>query len=162
VYQKAYTLFGGLIELGNAILSRYPINRTEIFPVVGGINPRILIKAEIDAINKELEVYTTHLSLGEESRDNQIDYISKIINDEGDRTILAADLNEQKSEKIKDLAKKTNMKIAPTSATYPSWNTSRTLDYIMTRGFRIGETKAHKEIRLSDHVPITADIYFDE
>jgi len=159
-YFEAYSIFGRVLGLGNAIVSRYPILRSKKFLIKGGMNPRVIGKSIINVKGQEVDVYSTHLSLGERSRHPQLDYLSKVI-ENGNYVILGADLNEQENEKLERLMKKANMEIARTRQTYPSWDSTRTLDYLMTRGFEIKCSRTHNEARFSDHLPITADIYFN-
>lgn len=170
-YFEAYRVFGSMASLGNAIISKYPIIKTESFRLPGGFNPRIVGKAVLDVDGEEVDVYSTHLSLGNGHRDNQLDYLSKIING-SNRTILGADLNEDRISKLEELAKNSNLDIAHTTHTFPSWDPSwidtnifggiKTYDRLMTRGFEVYNSRAHNNEKFSDHFPITADIYFEK
>jgi endonuclease/exonuclease/phosphatase family metal-dependent hydrolase len=101
----------GGIEFGNAVLSRWPIARTETFPLpnVGTDESRCLVFAEIDAPFAKVPFFVTHLNwkLHEgHVRERQIravtDHVMRLAPTDGFPPILVGDFNaEPESDEIR-------------------------------------------------------------
>jgi endonuclease/exonuclease/phosphatase family metal-dependent hydrolase len=80
---------------GPAILSRYPIVTSEVYDLPRcrhRLDPRILLRAEIDAPNGSVQVFSAHTSKGDEC---QLQRVGELVRQHGraGRAILMGDLN---------------------------------------------------------------------
>ncbi|MTI81737.1 MAG: endonuclease [Firmicutes bacterium] len=150
----------GIARYGNAILSRWPILNHRNYSLPGKGEKRGLLKAVIKRQNLDINFYNTHLTLDENSRIEQVQFINSVINQQ-DPTILTGDLNEQIGGKaLKSLQDKfINCFPNDTGAfTYPTASPTEKIDYIFTdKEWRVNWAKVIKS-QASDHLPFLAEV----
>ncbi|RWR01011.1 endonuclease [[Pantoea] beijingensis] len=148
-YGKATELKGG--NYGNAILSKFPIEKTVVFKLPSGsYEPRALMlsKINVPGFDAPLYVYNTHFDWHEEDeiRMSQARFINSIVFDDLDLdkefpnlatgiTILMGDFNSVKEDRvIKEIKKYWNMVEVPGKdvRTWPAGNPGLDLDHIFT------------------------------
>lgn len=153
----AYSL--GVLKLGNAIISRYPVLSTEQFPMHGNLENRVLGKATVYVGKIPIDVFATHLSRDADYRGAQIRYVSKIVSRAKHPAVIAGDFNVANESELRPLLGMPQMAQALTFPTYPSWEPRSRLDVVMAMGLPIKSRGAHIGEKFSDHLPVTAEVY---
>ncbi|WP_212974265.1 endonuclease/exonuclease/phosphatase family protein [Bacillus sp. J14TS2] len=153
-------------QYGNAILSKYPIVDAEniTLPTLDE-EPRGVLKAVLDVDGAFMHILNTHLSLNEETRQQQIKKLIELIVDAKDPVILMGDFNaDADNEGIKSLLAETHLtdclgEIEP-NQTYPADAPTTRLDYIFTKGIQNKQSYVIQQ-EGSDHLPIMTEINFN-
>jgi endonuclease/exonuclease/phosphatase (EEP) superfamily protein YafD len=162
-------------NFGNAVLSRWPIVRTQklILPRRHPANRqmRIATKARLKVGGTAVCVYCVHTEVYLTSRQHRRDQIEAIIQDlalAGQHAIVGGDFNTVRRTSIRRLvayfeemgfvrASKgvgptiKKLRVSPSAA-----------DHIFTRGMRVVAAGRQKEIHGSDHYPIWVQVAFDD
>lgn len=154
-YDSKYMKVPMIRKQGNAILSRYEINKKEFHYLNYGMK-RLIIESEINGVT----IFVVHLALGAKTRLRQIVQISKLVKQCRTPYIIAGDFNLLWGpEEIALLLDACNLENANflKKTTFPSWNPTKELDFIL----HSKEIKmiAYKVLPclLSDHLPILMD-----
>jgi endonuclease/exonuclease/phosphatase family metal-dependent hydrolase len=150
-------------ELGNAILSRWPI--TSVFALdlsFTRLERRSAIATRFQFGERSLSVVATHLALVDRTRHRQVRSILEHPELQGP-VVLLGDLNAWRSSKAtRDLERKLgeHHNIA-WPASFPATRPMLSLDRVYARGARIESLAAHateKARRASDHLPVVAHV----
>ena len=151
-------------ELGNAILSRWPI--TSVFTLdlsFGRLERRAAIATEFHGEAGSITIVATHLALVDRSRDRQVRLLLEHSRIQG-TVVLLGDLNAwRKCKATKALerelpAEHHNLAWPPS---FPSARPLLALDRIYARGAKVLEIRSHaspEASRASDHLPLVARI----
>lgn len=120
---------------------------------------KLVLKLEI---NKKIDLYIIHLSLGRKSRKKQLEDLENLIRNSKKEVIIAGDFNTlQGSFELNDFMQKNNLhsvnkKNAPT---FPSIKPKKELDFfLISKGIKVEKFRILKE-QLSDHLPILLEVY---
>ena len=157
--------FDGLNPYGNAILSKYPILKTEIIPIPDPevrqysryYETRNILKVKLDC---GLTVLVTHWGL---NRDEQINAQKTVLkNLEKERCLLMGDFNVVHTcdllEPIRERMRDTAELFAEPLLSFPSDNPREKRDYIFaTRDIKVTYADI-PPVSVSDHRPYIADI----
>ena len=110
---------------------------------------------------KEIDVFVTHLSLGQYSRKLQLEKIAQILGNCKKPFILTGDFNEKNTDNLKKaLGDLQGLSNSYNHNTAPSWNPSRPLDLILlSKEFRVKENYVIKDPKFSDHLPLISEVY---
>jgi endonuclease/exonuclease/phosphatase family metal-dependent hydrolase len=153
-------------NFGNAILSKWPMeNDKKIllpYEVAVGKTRRIAVASTVKIKNLNILVYSAHtatITLSEEKRMSQADYILKSISTEWNHIIVGGDFNTIFSQNVRDLEKifHQNGFIMATGGAGPTVKKgflNFTLDHIFTKGFQVHDTGVVEESQASDHLPL--------
>lgn len=140
---------------GNAVLSRYPIQAVQNFPLASTGEKRGLLKVVIKTNLYRVLFFTTHLGLDQRERLHQVEEIKEIISQEKDPLILTGDFNAlpgaEEIQKIQTML----LSADPTGAwpTFPSTLPQHKIDYIFyTKHWRLIESRVYESMA-SDHLP---------
>ncbi len=151
-------------ELGNAILSRWPI--TSVFTLdlsFGRLERRSAVATEFQGEAGSVTIVATHLALVDRSRDRQVRLLLEHSRIQGS-VVLLGDLNAwRKCKATKALerelpAEHHNLAWPPS---FPSARPLLALDRIYARGAKVLEIRSHSSpsaSRASDHLPVVARI----
>ncbi len=151
-------------ELGNAILSRWPI--TSVFTLdlsFGRLERRAAIATEFHGEAGSITIVATHLALVDRSRDRQVRLLLEHSRIQG-TVVLLGDLNAwRRCKATKALerelpAEHHNLAWPPS---FPSARPLLALDRIYARGAKVLEIRSHSSpsaSRASDHLPVVARI----
>ena len=171
VFGKNIDVFGG--GYGNAVLSKYPIIRSENrkLPRVNNGEPRgvLAVWVQLPKTNDTLVFISTHFDhrLDPEERVRSTEQIKSWIvrGDFGDDIILAGDLNDIPSSDIiivfNSICDGSNQ--SARYKTFPSDSPDRQIDYIFAcrKGrYAIDSFHVIDEPIISDHLPLIGDIIF--
>ncbi len=148
-------------EIGNAILSRWPI--TSVFSLdlsFGRVEKRSAVAAEFSGSSGPLAVVATHLALVDRTRSRQVRSILENPRLQGP-VILLGDMNAWRRCKAtrtleRELVGETEM---TWPRTFPAARPVLALDRVYARGARVEEIEAHASAaarRASDHLPVVA------
>ncbi len=151
----------GIINQGNAIMSKYPIKRLQEHRLPGAGQSRFLGSCELDVNGTAVAYFVTHLGLSKKDRVLQIKKISKIIaQTKNEHIILAGDFNTIDHDELVPITKQ--LQDIPFAENYPSWNPTRTLDYIfVSKALTVEDQAVLTSARFSDHLPLRAKIKID-
>lgn len=167
---KAIDYEGG--EYGVAILSRYPVSETNLYPLPGQKEnpgePRVLGTAIIRLPGKqELLFACTHLEAGRDSTNRQLQMaaIGDLLEDVSMPIIIAGDFNAAPGSKvIRILDHHFDRTCDPCDPTIPVENPRKAIDFIAfspSGQFKVKQHKVIAERKASDHLPVMAVLEFE-
>jgi endonuclease/exonuclease/phosphatase family metal-dependent hydrolase len=148
-------------ELGNAILSRWPITSLFVLDLsFSRLERRSAVAAEFHLGNRSLTIVATHLALGDRTRQRQVRSILDHPQLQGP-VVLMGDLNAwRRSRATKDLdAELGAHDNRRWPASFPSARPILALDRIYSRGTEVETLDVHRSAaarRASDHLPVIA------
>ena len=169
-----YMIYGGnkhhrLGHHGNAILSRYPLEKVENHNISQNrFESRGLLHVTLDYHSEEIHLFNTHLNLLEKDRQKQIKWIQKHLDHELSEhhpVILAGDFNDWRRRIIDFLHQETALKEVfgnekfDNPHSFPSFLPRLSLDRIFYKNLKLHEAvqfSGKKFKRLSDHLPLLA------
>ena len=160
-------------EYGNAVLSRFPIRSTRVYPlpVKEGEERRCALVVTVRPEEKRPEItfVATHLNYRDEAeRLREAEELHRVLKDvEKKPTILAGDLNAKPDSKTirrfvpvwKDAAAEGGGGDADAAMTFPAQKPVRRIDFVLLRppsAWNVLETKVVAEPVASDHRPVLA------
>ncbi|MFD1039612.1 endonuclease/exonuclease/phosphatase family protein [Virgibacillus byunsanensis] len=155
---------------GNALLSRYPISTSKIYPFdfsSGFIEGRSILDATVQ-VNKELvQIHVTHLSLVPFFQRMPINFMIKQLDNYAHPIIIMGDFNmfpgsNQWKKITSEFHDVWHVKGNGKGNTYPSNGPKRRLDYIFASPhFEVMETEVESHIPIaSDHLPVKSLLRF--
>ncbi len=151
-------------ELGNAILSRWPIPTVSTLDLsFSRLEKRLAVAASFDAPAGALGVVATHLALVDRTRHQQVRSLLEHPQLSSGPAILLGDMNAWRkcpATRALDAALDAHHNQA-WPASFPSARPVLALDRVYARGVRILEIHAHDSMsarRASDHLPVVASI----
>ena len=151
-------------ELGNAILSRWPIGGVSMLDLsFSRLERRVAVSAQFAFDGGLLDVVATHLALGDRTRHRQVRSLLDHPNLRTNPTLLLGDMNAWRDCKATraldgELRQHHNL---DWPASFPAASPVLALDRIYARGARVVELYAHSSRaakRASDHLPIMARV----
>ncbi len=164
----AATRFHKRGELGNAILSRWPLAGVSMLDLsYSRLERRVAVAAQFHSEERVLDVVATHLALGDRTRHRQVRALLDHPQVQRGPTILMGDMNAWRNcravRALDDELDSHHNRAWP--ASFPAARPVLSLDRIYTRGGRILEIGAHKSPearRASDHLPVVARVQLPE
>ncbi|MBW2362772.1 MAG: endonuclease/exonuclease/phosphatase family protein [Deltaproteobacteria bacterium] len=149
-------------ELGNAILSRWPMSGVSVLDLsFSRMERRLAMAAQFAFDGGELDVVATHLSLGDRTRHRQVRSLLDHPRFGGGPTLLLGDMNawrQCKATRALDDELHNNMRWPPS---FPAARPVLALDRIYSRGVEIIAVEAHRTgaaRSASDHLPVVAEV----
>ncbi len=154
----------GLLQYGNAILSRLPLIAQCNYRLPGGREKRGLLKTVIALGGKKLNIFNTHLGLNQEERLEQVQTVKDVIAQTNGVVILTGDFNEESHQPavkmlLADgrLADCLPMPNEP-GLTYPADKPQKKIDYIIAdKNCTVISAKAIPSLA-SDHLPYFCEL----
>jgi endonuclease/exonuclease/phosphatase family metal-dependent hydrolase len=155
-------------EIGNAILSRWPIAGVWMFDLsLSRIESRVAVSARFRFKDRSLDVVATHLALGDRTRNRQVRMLLDHPDLRTTPTLLVGDMNAWRKCKATqaldaELDEHNNRDWPPS---FPSAAPVFSLDRVYSRGVEVLEVTAHESRaaqRASDHLPIVARVRLPE
>jgi endonuclease/exonuclease/phosphatase family metal-dependent hydrolase len=145
-------------QTGNAILSKFPILKSEIIPLTSTGERRVVLKAVIEAERTKLTCLCTHLGLSAEERLTQVKELLKTIEEEKNPLILMGDFNAlPESFEVTMLSQKlTDAMKDKGQATFPIVNPKARIDYIFISSNCVIINADIIKSEASDHLPLFA------
>ncbi|QJE94995.1 endonuclease/exonuclease/phosphatase family protein [Luteolibacter luteus] len=160
VFGKAMDYDGG--QYGQAILSRFPIEDTQVHQLPGDGEPRIAFEAEVKVDGKPLRMITVHLDHQQDPRRlKQAEAVLKALENHHEPMVLAGDFNDVPGSPVlavfgepwKALAKQEPV------LTCPAEKPAVEIDHILVRGLEAaGPVVVLPEAVASDHRPLAVSI----
>jgi endonuclease/exonuclease/phosphatase family metal-dependent hydrolase len=151
-------------ELGNAILSRWPIAGVSMIDLsFSRLERRVAVAAQFQRREGRVDVVATHLALGDRTRHLQVRSLLEHPQLSDQATLLMGDMNAwRRCRAMRTLDGELRGRKKPKwPASFPSARPVLALDRIYSRGVRVLELSAHKSRaarRASDHLPIVARV----
>ena len=153
-------------EIGNAILSRWPIAGVSMLDLsFSRLEKRVAVAAQLRGPDAEIDVVATHLALADRTRHRQVQSLLNHPLLNARPTILMGDMNawrQCKATRALDEELAHNNMDWPLS--FPAAGPVLALDRIYSRGVRVVEIDAHATRaakRASDHLPVVARVKLD-
>lgn len=155
-------------EYGNAIVSRYPITKTELYPIAlpeecRGNSPRyesrVLLRATVDVLGQEVTVLGCHFGLSDPEKERALEVVLSVLKEINTPVVFAGDFNITPEhpiiKKLSGVLYDTAEKLESVTATFigtvgadESYN--KKIDYIFSRGMEPISAKIVEE-SCSDH-----------
>jgi len=150
-------------ELGNAILSRWPIGSVSMLDLsFSRIEKRVAVSAQIPFESGVLDVVSTHLALADRTRHRQVRALLEHPKLQSGPTLLLGDMNSwRKCPATRALEKGMVGNGTEFPMSFPSARPVLALDRIYTSGVKLVGIAAHDSPaaqRASDHLPVVARI----
>ncbi len=151
-------------ELGNAILSRWPMAGVSMLDLsYSRLERRVAVSAQFLIGDKGLDVVATHLALGDRTRHRQVRSLLDHPRLQGTPTLLLGDMNAWRQCKAtraldEELNQHNNL---DWPSSFPASRPVLSLDRVYARGLKIVSVRAHETAaarRASDHLPIVAEV----
>jgi endonuclease/exonuclease/phosphatase family metal-dependent hydrolase len=155
-------------QLGNAILSRFPITAISVIDISHSrIERRGALAAQVGHAGASLGVVATHLSLVDRTRQRQVQTLLEHPQMNTGPTILMGDMNAwRKCKGSKQLEQNFNLHHnIDWPASFPSGRPMLALDRIYTRRAAVVDVRNHDTPaarKASDHLPIVADVVVEK
>ncbi len=168
-YHFAKAAMFGPYPYGNALLSKYPIDRLSVIPVKKFINilpgiyePRCILSAQI-RLDKPLRVICTHLGLFPDEQQLGISKVTELLKGSSVPTVFMGDMNISGSKPTITTKMGLNMQDACVLRerhlkTYPSARPTKRLDYIFVNDPIEVRDVYVVDAAASDHLPLVAEI----
>ncbi len=151
-------------QLGNAILSRYPITALSVLDISHSrFERRGVLAAQFNSEVGNLSVVATHLSLVDRTRQRQVQSLLDHPQLRAGAAILLGDMNawrQCKATRTLDQALQAHHNLE-WPASFPAARPVLALDRIYARGAKVLDAEAHvtqASRRASDHLPIVARV----
>ena len=164
-----YTVFGATRmhkrgELGNAILSRFPVAGVSVLDLsFSRLERRVAVAAQLDGETGGLVAVATHLALVDRTRQRQVKSLLEHPQLQSDPSILLGDMNAWRRCKatrtLNEQLRAHHNEEWP--ASFPAARPVLALDRIYASGVKVRNLYAHDTPaarRASDHLPIVAEI----
>lgn len=148
----------GWMQYGNAVLSKYPIQSSQMFVLPSDKELRTILQVDIQAGEKTLRVLNTHLGVSERDRQGQMPLLMKLIEEVQGPTILMGDFNMEIDHPLMAAIKGSWQKAAESKATVLG---GAEIDHIFhnTNGSAINAWTIPTEA--SDHLPVIVDMVWN-
>lgn len=156
-FTPGYRRFFG--QAGNALLSRFPILRSESIPLTSFGEQRVALKISTHIGSAEVVIISTHLGLSPDERIIQIKELMDLIEKEETPVILIGDFNAlPESQEVKIVANRLSdvMQGNSSQATFPSVNPNARIDYIFISENCVIINANIIGSEASDHLPVFA------
>jgi endonuclease/exonuclease/phosphatase family metal-dependent hydrolase len=158
----AATRVGKHGELGNAILSRWPISGVSMLDLsFSRLERRVAVSAQFQFVGGVLDVVATHLALGDRLRHRQVRSLLDHPQLQLGPTLLLGDMNAWRQCKATRVLEDELHHNFDWPASFPSTRPVLALDRIYSRGLKVLEIGSHKSAAArtaSDHLPVIARI----
>jgi endonuclease/exonuclease/phosphatase family metal-dependent hydrolase len=146
-----------LINHGNALLSDYPILKHEMIRLPGNREPRYLMKILMKTKLGKINIFLSHLSIRKWVRKIQIKKIVEIIGNTRGSAVIIGDFNTSDKKELRPLLDM-GFKITNGLNTYPSWNPTRAIDFILVKNLQVRKAYTYKKKLFSDHLALVVEV----
>jgi len=150
---------GGLASTANGLLSRLEPSSIEEHALPGRISGRGVLLANFGSARDALTVAIAHLSLGNQSRQYQLDFIAELLAG-SPNAVLMGDFNcDLDCREMHALFHKTHLQPPPQRIpTFPSWRPQRAIDHMLvTPTLSIAGMRAVPAAQ-SDHLALSVEL----
>ena len=138
---------------GNAVLSRIEPADLLDYALPGRVAGRGVLLARFGSGTQAWLLAVTHLSRGARSRQLQLAFLAELLANEP-RLVLMGDFNcPPDAPEMRPLFRRTGLQPPSPLNTFPSWAPRRSLDHILTAGFRVDEYRSLPAAG-SDHLAV--------
>lgn len=161
-------------NIGNAILSKYPIVKCEEYHIPTlpenereedtWYEPRVLLVCDLNVDGQIVRVIPTHFGLVDFELKSIVKKSSEIIDNTTTPMVLMGDFNvrpnDERLQPLYDRLKSVSKEVGDNTLTFASYNTYTLIDYFfVSKTAKIISYGVHDE-RASDHRPLTCEIEF--
>ncbi|MDO3682032.1 endonuclease/exonuclease/phosphatase family protein [Paenibacillus ehimensis] len=155
-YIYAPAIRRGMSQYGVALLSRYPLEASQIHRLAGGREPRLLLTAELRLPDRTVTVATTHLSVEAEGRTREWPQLLAALRDGEAPLILLGDFNCPSSNpELQATIRRLGLKEVRPKPSLPTVAHGGRIDHIFTN-LPAEKPALVRDSRASDHRPVFA------
>ena len=156
--QQTTRNLGPFAQHAKALLSRFPIANAQHYALPSRFPGRGLTSFIVEGLKAPIFVINTHLSLGHRAQEAQLRFIAELIAKHS-HVIVMGDLNLTPDVLKGSFLEQTNLQLAvDNTATYPSWNPKKQLDYILVSANFTVHQAGIISCDYSDHLPVFAEL----
>ena len=159
VFYSAYQL-KGVLNQGNAILTKYPIIESKKYRLPGKGEPRYLGVALSKVNDRDVSILVAHLSLSKQIRAKQIHDISEVVNNITTPLILSGDFNVSDESELA-IFNDIGLKRITDYMAYPSWKPKSCKDFIFVTDHFIIKSYYIPKMKISDHLSVVIETAFN-
>jgi endonuclease/exonuclease/phosphatase family metal-dependent hydrolase len=143
----------------NGLISRTAPAEVLDYPLPGRLGGRGVLLARYGQGHDALTIAVAHLSLGNQARSRQLDFIAELLQGHA-HAVLMGDLNcPAESPELRTLFARTTLAPpAEPTPTFPSWCPQRAIDHILVTSEITVERMWTLPTAFSDHLPLAAEI----
>lgn len=149
-------------ELGNAILSRWPMAGVNVLDLsFSRMEKRLAVTAQFAFEGGVLDLVATHLALGDRTRHRQVRSLLDHPHFQGGPTLLVGDMNAWRRCKATRVLERELHHNFDWPSSFPATRPVLSLDRIYSRGAKILEIDTHSSPaarKASDHLPVIAHV----
>lgn len=159
-WQQRNRRIGRIAESSNCLFSRWQPTLVEDHALPGPIRGRGALLAVYGEGKDALAVVISHLSLGNQTRGRQFDFLSELLKPYR-HIVLMGDFNCQPhNASFKRFLERSNLAIPGPKAlnTYPAWHPERSIDHILLSSEIRPVSYDAPSLLLSDHLPVAVEI----
>jgi endonuclease/exonuclease/phosphatase family metal-dependent hydrolase len=159
-WQQRNRRIGPIAESSNCLLSRAQPSLVQDHPLPGRVPGRGAILAVYGEGPDALAVVMSHLSLGQQARSRQFDFLRELIAPYR-HSVVMGDLNCVPGHvSFKRFLEKSGLSVPGPEAlnTYPAWAPERAIDHILISSDIPVLRYEAPALMLSDHLPVTVEI----
>ncbi|WP_198034113.1 endonuclease/exonuclease/phosphatase family protein [Acidihalobacter ferrooxydans] len=158
-YSRTNRRIGHFAQHALGLLGRYRAHRIIEHRLPSRIPGRGALEVHFGHADAPLVVVLLHLSLSRRARQQQFNYVARLI-DTQPYVVVMGDLNCQpESREMLALLDDTQLRIAPHGEhTYPSWRPAQSFDHILVSpALSVREAKVYP-VAYSDHLPVGLEV----
>lgn len=158
-YMQTNRDLGPLAQHGNGVLSRVAPCELQDHKLPGAIPGRGAIVMHLPFAGQTVAVVLLHLSLGERSRNRQLEYVKRLIAQES-YVVVMGDMNSHLGSLLFDspLAMTNLQPALGVQPTYPAWRPEIALDHVLVSPNLAISSYEVLDCVLSDHRPIAVTL----
>ena len=166
------------MDIGNAVMSRYPILSLETVPVPAPVGDerrpdenewyedRVILCVKLDVEGTPVRFISTHFGLNLQEKERMMARLLPLLDREKMPTVLLGDFNAQPDDAVLaplfDRLKSAAAVRGNTECTFSAWDPYLRIDYIFVSDeFDVTDYRVIHQIA-SDHMPICADLLLHE
>ena len=154
----------GTSPYGNALVSKYPIIKTETIKIskvriktpFAYHEPRCILKSVVEVNGKNICIMVCHMGLSNGERKMAVKSICRLLESINMPVILMGDFNTTPDDKVLKPLFNIMNSVDASEPTYPSDNPNVKIDYIFFRDIEFIKSETIRKI-YADHLPITAE-----
>jgi len=154
---------GGITHSANGLLSRERPTEVLDYALPGRVAGRGCLLAHFDASGERFTLAVAHLSLGQQSRHKQLDFLAEVLAD-AKHAVLMGDFNcGPDAPEMQRLYRNTRLQPpAVFTATFPSWKPVKAIDHILCSADLLAEAPKALPAGRSDHLAVGLELALPE
>lgn len=155
-FSKILKYLPGIKKQSNAFFSKRNLCDSEFVYFDEGIK-KLVIKISV-RLPKKVTFFIVHLALLKDTRQEQINELTEMVNNIKTPIIVAGDFNNfDGAKELNNLIKNTRLKKIKETFTYPAFHPDKIIDHILISSEIKIKSYEVLKLKLSDHLPVMID-----